>query len=396
LFQSKTEIEMSGSFGKKTRPYEMKLGPIRPRGLYQYGIKYEFERLNDHGKPEPDLPILNFGTPAWMPGIVAPHERDTVEQNPSQLEDDFMERMSESEDEESMEFAKPPQSRNLCSLCNVRYEDYYLHINSDEHQERFNLNDAIPTMNIEAQAMQEEFQKELLKEFGVYEEASNNIIETDQQRIDNIYNLPTRVIRYIKNAGKENDQPSDSKKKITVRKIFYEDEKSEGGVQVEKVFNFKSQRERSPLREENKSSGGLISYNRGEQEEEHKSQDRVYYGHQSPAQDSILSSQHSIRNSQNANAMQVSTDVEVRESEVKRDRSSLKRKYEPPTENEVLNSLKKVKITDEKTDTSAPTQIKLVRGRLSNLKTAVSGMIGSLGTSIYKLWEMSFPKQKEN
>jgi len=211
-------------------------------------------------------------------------------------------------------------------------------------------------------------------------------------------NLPTRVIRH-KDADKENDQPSDSKKKITVRKIVYEDdeaEKAERGVQVERVFNFQSQRERSPLREENKSSGGLISYNRGEQEEEHKSQNRVYYGHQSPPRDLILSSQHSIRNSQNANAMQVSTDVEVRESEVKRDRSSLKRKYEPPIEDEILDSLKKVKITDEKTDTSAPTQIKLVKGNSSSLKTAVSGMIDSVRTSLSQLWDFTFSRQKKN
>jgi len=100
----------------------------------------------------------------------------------------------------------------------------------------------------------------------------------------------------------------------------------------------------------------------------------------------------------------VSTDVEPqRESGSWQSRSKNKRKYPSfnVTESEVLNSLKRVKITDDSmsqensSENTSLIKIRLVKKNLANLASSVKGLIGSFANSISRLWDVSFTKNTQ-
>ena len=194
-----------------------------------------------------------------------------------------------------------------------------------------------------------------------------------------------KEIRYNKSANKENDNlASNEKNKRTVRRLnhlFYEDYKEQPNtgrqnpimgrkIQAQKVFDrpIASQTEKMigekyhPVFEEENKGSNLRNW--------------------------MFNPQDSMKNSQNA-LLGVSTDVEQRESPSKRSSRNLKRKYATFTESdqEVLNSFKKVKITDDNSiqedQKIVQIPVNFVKGTFTYLMNAFSESLSNLKVRLF-------------
>ena len=173
---------MSELCKKARRPNEMRLIPIQPKGNYKSEIVHNFERINPKtGQREVDLPILNFDSPAWMPGILASHERHLAETNPNVLKESFFAKLDK-EDEEEFEqlyLPRPQKKATWCGVCEHAFEDYLTHVNSEEHQTKFQSNPHLETILYETKVLQEEFQDYLLNEVNFDEVSSKETFAPD-------------------------------------------------------------------------------------------------------------------------------------------------------------------------------------------------------------------------
>jgi len=172
---------MSGSF-KRTRPNEMRLIPLKPKSNCKSEIVYNFERINPMTQErEVDLPILNFDSPAWMPGILASHERNVAETNPNLFKESFFAKANKEDEEELEQLAlpRPPKRATFCGVCEHSYEDYYTHVNSEEHVAKFQNNPHLETILYETKVLQEEFQNYLMNEVNFGEISSKETFAPD-------------------------------------------------------------------------------------------------------------------------------------------------------------------------------------------------------------------------
>lgn len=100
------------------------------------------EIVYDFGSAE-NLPQLNMNTPAWMPAFLAPADKDKMEQNSSRLREIFLESIQGGQEEEEPKelwMPKPPDEMRYCGVCKKSFEDYLVHIRSEEHVNNMKTN----------------------------------------------------------------------------------------------------------------------------------------------------------------------------------------------------------------------------------------------------------------
>jgi len=143
----------------------MKLIPLIPRERYRTEMSTNFRRYDNHTKlNELDLPKMEFSQDHGTPAFLTLYDKKNLKNDPKYFEKCLkrrFENLERSDFKISLNLPKvQKKSSAYCGVCECKYDcDYYKHISSSFHKEKFKNHQLFEALNREALVMNEEFEK---------------------------------------------------------------------------------------------------------------------------------------------------------------------------------------------------------------------------------------------
>lgn len=111
------------------------------------------------------LPKLYVASEPFFPLIASDYDRLVLQKNAERLKEMFVQRQREGEGQaaEQPQKALPHRGNNLCAVCQLRFDDYLIHVNGSEHKEVLERSEAFLSVKELAQDLHEQFVRESLE-----------------------------------------------------------------------------------------------------------------------------------------------------------------------------------------------------------------------------------------